>query len=464
MAIDVDAIIIGSGQGGNPLASALANAGRKTVIIEREHVGGTCVNEGCTPSKTMIASGRVAYLARRGGDYGVQTGEISIDMPTIRGRKRDIVDSFRGGSERSLESAQGLTLVMGEARFTGPREVTATLIEGGTQTYTADTIVLNPGERPSALDIEGADSVPILNSTTVMELGEVPSHLVVVGGGYIGLEFAQLFRRLGANVTIVHRGQQLITREDPDIAQEMQNILAEDGIRILLNATTKSVAGSPGVIRLAVELDGGMETIEGSHLLAAAGRTSNSDSLGLAATGVETNERGYIPVDEHLQTNVDGIYAIGDVTPGPKFTHISYEDYRILQANLIDGKKRSIADRIMPYTIFTDPQLGRVGLSEKDAMRGDRQYRIARMPMARVARAREMAETRGVMKVLVDPDTDQILGAAILGLDGGEIMSMLQIAMMGKVPYTALRDGVFAHPLLAESLNNLFFAFEDEKG
>lgn len=464
MTTNVDAIVIGSGQGGGPLASALATAGRKTVLIEREHVGGTCINEGCTPTKTMIASGRVAYLARRGSDYGVRTGELSIDMATVRTRKREIVDSFRSGSEAGVKATEGLTLLMGVARFSGPKEVTVTLNEGGTHVFTADTIVINAGERPATLDIGGADGVLILNSTTVMELGEVPSHLIVVGGGYIGLEFAQLFRRLGAEVTIVHRGEQLMSREDPDIAAEMRKILEDDGIRMLLNATTRSVAGSAGTIRLAVEVDGGTESIESTHLLAAAGRTPNSDSLALAATGVEMDERGYIVVDEHLRTNVDGIYAIGDVTPGPKFTHISYDDYRVLQANLIDGKSRSIADRLVPYTVFTDPQLGRVGLSERGAKRAGRDYRIARMAMSSVARAREVDETRGVMKVLVDPETDQILGAAILGLEGGEIMSMLQIAMMGKLPFTALRDGVFAHPLLAESLNNLFFAFEDEQG
>lgn len=464
MTTNVDAIVIGAGQGGGPLASALASAGRKTVLIEREHVGGTCVNEGCTPSKTMIASGRVAYLARRSEDYGVRTGDISIDMPTVRRRKREIVDSFRSGSKRSLAETDGLSLLMGEARFTGAREVTVTLNEGGTQTLTAGTIVINAGERPSTLEIDGADSVPILNSTTIMELGEVPGHLMVIGGGYIGLEFAQLFRRLGADVTVIHRSGQLVSREDPDIASEMQKILEQDGIRVLLNATTTSIQGSAGAIRLAVEVDGETETIEGSHLLAAAGRTANSDSLDLAATAVEMDERGYILVDDRLRTNVDGIHAIGDITPGPKFTHISYDDYRILQSNLIDGKQRSIADRLVPYTIFTDPQLGRVGLSEKEAQREDRAYRIARMPMSSVARALETDEPRGLMKVLVDPGTDQILGAAILGLEGGEVMSMIQIAMMGKLPFTALRDGVFAHPLLAESLNNLFFAFEDEQG
>ncbi len=461
---NVDAIVIGSGQGGGPLASALANAGRTTVLIEREHVGGTCVNEGCTPTKTMIASGRVAHLARHGNDYGVHSGEISIDMPTVRKRKRDMVDSFRGGSESRLKATEGLTLLMGEARFSGPNEVTVALNAGGTETFTAPTIVINTGERPATLPVDGADNVPILNSTTIMELDEVPSHLIVIGGGYIGLEFTQLFRHLGAEVTIIHRSGQLLSREDPDVAEEMRKILEDDGIRVLLNASATAVSGESGAIRLDVEVSGHTERIEGSHLLTAAGRTPNTDSLDLAATGVELNDRGYIVVDEHLRTNVEGIYAIGDVTPGPKFTHVSYDDYRILQGSLTNGVTRTTTDRLIPYTVFTNPQLGRVGLSERDAKQAGRAYRVARLPMTSVARALEVDETRGFMKALVDPDTDQILGAAVLGLEGGEIMSMLEIAMMGKVPYTALRDGIFAHPLLAESLNNLFFAFEDEQG
>ncbi len=457
-----DAIVIGSGQGGGPLATAFAEAGRTTALIEREHIGGTCVNEGCTPSKTMIASGRVAYLARRAADYGVHTGEITVDMPVVRKRKRDMVDSFRGGSEKTAFGTEGLTVLMGEGRFSGPKEISVTMNDGGSRTLAAETIVINVGERPAPPRIDGADAVTILNSTTVMELDAVPDHLLVIGGGYVGLEFGQLFRRLGAEVTIVHRGAHLLAREDEDIADAMRTILEEDGIRVLLDSSAKSVTGSDGALNVTVEGGDGMETIAASHILQAAGRIPNSDFLDLDVAGIETDKKGYIIVDDRLATSVPGIYGIGDVVPGPKFTHISYDDYRILKATLIDGESRSTADRIVPYTVFTDPQLGRVGLSEREARDQGRSIRVAQMPMARVARALEADEPRGVMKAIVDAGNGQILGAAILGLDGGEVMSMVQIAMMGKLPYTALRDAVFAHPNLSESLNNLFFAFTDE--
>lgn len=462
MAEQFDVIVIGSGQGGGPLAQAFAGAGRTTALIEREHLGGTCVNEGCTPSKTMIASGRVAYLARRAADYGVHTGEITVDMTVVRKRKRDIVDSFRGGSEKGAFGTEGLTVLMGEGQFSGPKEITVALNDGASRTLTAETIVINVGERPAPPRIDGADKVTILNSTTIMELDAVPRHLLVIGGGYVGLEFGQLFRRLGAEVTIVHHGKQLLTREDRDIADTMRTVLEEDGIRVLLESSATAVAGRDGNLQVTVEGSDGTETLSASHILQAAGRIPNSDSLALDVVGIETDEKGYIVVDDQLATSVSDIFAIGDVVPGPKFTHISYDDYRILKANLIDGESRSTTDRIVPYTVFTDPQLGRVGLSEGDARKGGHAIRVAQMPMARVARALETDETRGVMKVIVDADNGQILGAAILGLDGGEVMSMVQIAMMGGLPYTALRDAVFAHPNLSESLNNLFFAFTDE--
>lgn len=462
MAEQVDVIVIGSGQGGGPLAIAFAEAGRSTVLIEREHLGGTCVNEGCTPTKTMIASGRVAYLARRGADYGVSTGEITVDMAVVRKRKRDIVDSFRSGSEKQAFGTEGLTVLMGEGRFSGAKEITVRLNDGDTRTLTAGTIVINVGERPAPARIAGAEAVTILNSTTIMELDQVPRHLMVIGGGYVGLEFGQLFRRLGSEVTIVHRGTHLLAREDPDIAEAMRAILEEDGVRILLESSPTSVTGRDGDLQVTVRTDGREEAISVSHILQAAGRIPNSDSLDLDVAGIETDEKGYIVVDEWLATSASGIYGIGDVLPGPKFTHISYDDYRILAANLIHGERRSTAGRIVPYTVFTDPQLGRVGISEEEARKAGLPIRIAQMPMSRVARARETDETRGVMKVIVDAGTEQILGAAILGVDGGEVMSMVQIAMMGKLPYTALRDAVFAHPNLSESLNNLFFAFTDQ--
>jgi len=457
-----DVAIIGAGQAGGPLSSAFANAGKSTVIIEREHVGGTCVNVGCTPTKTMIASGDIAYRAKRAADFGVETGKVEISMTKIRDRKRKNVEIWREGSEKGLTGTKGVTLLMGEARFTGPKKLHVTMNDGSTREIEAGTIVINAGERPRPLKATGAESVPILNSTTIMELAIVPAHLIVVGGGYVGLEFAQLFRRLGSKVTIVQHGKQLMSREDPDIADEMRKVLVEDGLTIHLNSSTTRVSGSEGAIDLTIEHDGKEETITGTHLLAAAGRVPNTDLLDLNKAGIETDDHGYIPTSDRLETNVPGVYAVGDVRPGPKFTHISYDDYRVLKTDLIDGGNRSIKGRQVPYVVFTEPQLGRIGLSERDAKKQGIAYRVASMPMSKVARAFETDFPRGVMKVLVDPKSKRILGAAILGLDGGEIMAMIQIAMLGDLPYTTLRDGIWAHPTLAEGLNNLFFSFRDE--
>lgn len=458
-ATQFDVIVIGSGQAANPLAVALAKAGRKTALVERTHVGGTCVNEGCTPTKTMVASGRVAYLARRGADYGVQTGAISVDMARVRQRKRDIVASFRSGGERRVDKG-GVELFMGEARFSGPRLVDVQLNDGGSLQLGADLIVINAGARPSRPNLPGIDDVPFLDSTSVMELAEVPEHLLVLGGGYIGLEFGQLFRRFGSRVTIVQRGPRLLAREDDDVADAVAGILREDGIDVLLSTNAVRVARDGATISLTVKGPDGETTLAGTHLLNAAGRTPNSDRLNLEAAGIAVDKGGYIVVDERLQTSVPGIYALGDIKGGPAFTHISYDDYRILEANLLHGKNLTTSDRLVPYTVFIDPQLGRVGLSEQEARQQGRTVRVARMPMEYVARALEVDETRGFMKALVDAESDQILGCAVLGLEGGEIMSMIQLAMMGGLPYTALRDGIFAHPTLAESLNNLFASFE----
>ncbi len=455
--IHYDAVVIGAGQAGGPLASALARAGQKTALIESTHVGGTCINEGCTPTKTMIASGRVAYLVRREADYGVHSGPVRVDEVKVRQRKRDIVQSFRSGSEQRLKETDGLDLLMGAATFTGPKTLQVRLQDGTAQDLSAETIFINTGERPASPPLPGLEAVPALNSTTIMELDEVPAHLLVLGGGYIGLEFGQLFRRLGSAVTIVQRGEQLLAREDADIAAEIAKTLREDGITVLLRATAQRVARrDDGTIALTVKEPGGERTLAGSHLLVAAGRSPNVEELDLAAAGIATDQRGYITVDERLQTNVPGVYALGDVKGPPAFTHISYDDYRIVKANLLEGGNRTTADRPVPYTVFIDPQLGRVGLSEQEARQQGRTIKVARMPMSHVARALEVDEPRGLMKALVDAETGQILGCAILGIEGGEIMAMLQIAMMGRVPYTALRDGVFAHPTLAESLNNLF--------
>jgi pyruvate/2-oxoglutarate dehydrogenase complex dihydrolipoamide dehydrogenase (E3) component len=450
------AIVIGSGQGGTPLCQALANAGLHTAIVERAHVGGTCVNEGCTPTKTMVASGRVAYLARRGADYGVHTGSISIDMGRIRERKRTIVDSFRGGNERRIQKTANLDLIYGEASFTGPRSIQIRLRDGGERTLTADKFFINAGCRPGMPSLEGLKSVPYFDSTSIMELDAVPKHLLVIGGGYIGLEFGQLFCRLGSRVTIVQHGGHLLRGEDPDVTAEIFKILQQDGVEILLSETAQSVAMAGERIELTVAMGDQRRVLSGSHLLLAAGRDPNSDTLNLAAAGVATDESGFIRVNAKLETNVEGIYALGDIKGGPAFTHISYDDFRILRTNLIEKGSASTDGRLVPYTVFIDPQLGRVGLTETQARAQNRKIRVAKMPMAYVARALEVDETRGFMKAIVDADTGQILGAAVLGIEGGEIMSMLQLAMMGKLPYTALYNAVFSHPNLSEALNNLF--------
>lgn len=458
----VDVAIVGAGQAGGPLASAFANAGKRTVLIERKHIGGTCVNEGCTPTKTLIASGAVAWRARRGAEFGIDTSEVIADMPTIRDRVAGVVKIWREGSERGVLGKPNLTTIMGQARFTGPHELHIDRNDGGEQTIHADTIVINTGERPAPLRAEIATGTPILTSTSILQLDMLPEHLIVVGGSYVGLEFAQAFRRLGSDVTIIQHGKQLLPREDPDIAEAMRAILVEDGIAIHLESGTERVAPTADGVEVTLSTPSGPQTIAGSHILAAAGRVPNTDDLGLDAAGVVADGKGYISTSETLETNVPGVYAVGDVRPDPKFTHISYDDYRVLQTNLIDGGTRSIAGRQEPYTVFTEPQLGRIGLTETQASAQGIPYRVAMMPMDRVARAFETNEPRGVMKVLVDPESEQILGAAILGLEGGEIMAMLQIAMLGKVPYTKLRDGIWAHPTLAEGLNNLFFSFREE--
>lgn len=459
MSEQLDAIILGSGQGGNPLAAALAKAGKKTALIESKHVGGTCVNEGCTPTKTMVASARVAYLARRGADYGVNTSGLRVDMARVRERKRAVVESFRSRNETRLESTENLELIRGEGSFTGPKTVA---VNG--RTLTAEWIFIDTGLRSAIPHIEGITDVPILDNASVMELGEVPEHLVVLGGGYIGLEFGQMFRRFGSRVTLIHRGKQLLDHEDADIAAEVKKILEEDGIEVLLQAEATRVGGAVELqVQVDVQVDGGTRTVKGSHLLVATGRRPNTEALHLEAAGIAADERGFVRVNEFLETSAKGVYALGDVNGGPAFTHISYDDYRILKSNLLDGGSRTTRGRFVPYTLFIDPELGRVGLTEAEARASGKKIRVAKMPMTSVARAIETDETRGLMKIVVDAETEQILGAAVLGIEGGEIMSQIQIAMMGGLKYTALQEATLAHPTLAEALNNVFLHWEGEE-
>jgi pyruvate/2-oxoglutarate dehydrogenase complex dihydrolipoamide dehydrogenase (E3) component len=462
-----DVLILGSGQAGNPLAVALAARGKRTALVEREAVGGTCINYGCTPTKTMVASAEIAYLAGRGREFGVDIGSIRVDMAAVRERKRNMVKTWREGSEKRL--AKGVDLIRGEGSFLAPttpgvKTILVRLNEDGELRITADIVVIDTGLTVNPPPLLGLDAVPFLDNVSIMELDHVPEHLLILGGGYIGLEFGQMFRRFGSRVTIVQNGPQLLSPEDEDIGQEVAKILREDGIEVLLSTHASAASSSKGKVQLTVTSQGAGRTLAGTHLLVATGRKPNTARLNLQAAGIATDAHGFIPVDDTLETNVPGIYATGDVNGGPAFTHISYDDFRILNANLGgDGAaRRTTKDRLLPYCVFIDPQLGRIGLSEKEASERGIKVRVARLPMTSVARSLETGQTRGFMKALVDPATEQILGAAVLGQDGGEIMSMLQIAMMGKLKYTELQNAVLAHPTLAESLNNLFSTFDGE--
>lgn len=451
-----DVVIIGAGQAGNPLSTTFVDAGKKTALIEQNHLGGSCINTGCTPTKTMIASAEIAALAQRSADFGVHSGEVTVDLKQVRSRKNKIVTSFREGiQERIGKSA--VDLIYGKASFSGPKTIVVNLNDGQQRTLTAETIIINTGSRPRILDLEGLTTIPYLDSTAIMELEETPEHLIILGGSYIALEFGQMFRRFGSQVTILELGDQLIIREDQDVADTMREILEEDGIQVILNAKAKRIEpASDPTFNLTYLQEEEEHTLHGSHLLLAVGRVPNSDELNLRAAGVKTDKHGFIPVDEYLETNVPSIYAVGDVNGGPAFTHISYDDYRILKANLLEDKQKTTTGRMVPYVLYTDPQLGRIGLTESQAREKGVNLQVLKMPMQLVARAIELDRTRGLLKVIVDMDSKLIVGAACLGVEGGEVMSMLEIAMLGNLTYPVLRDAIFAHPTLAEALNNLF--------
>jgi pyruvate/2-oxoglutarate dehydrogenase complex dihydrolipoamide dehydrogenase (E3) component len=455
-----DAIVIGTSQGGRFLPVELAKAGRKVALVERGPLGGVCVNTGCTPTKTMVASARLAYLARRGAEYGVRIGPVSVDLAAVRERKRAMVSGARENYASRL-AQDGLDLIQGEAHFTGPKTLEVALTDGGIRQIDAPVVVIDAGTRPRPLAIAGAGDVRVLDSTSIMELDEVPEHLIMLGGGYIGLEFGQMFRRFGSDVTIIEGAPRLMMMEDEDVADEVAAILRDDGITVLTSTMPIGVERADGGrLQVTVRTEDGERRIEGSHLLSAIGRIPNTESLTPEAAGIRLNDRGFIEVDEYLETSVPGVYAMGDVKGGPAFTHLSYDDYRILRANLVGQEKASTRDRIVPYTVFIDPQLGRAGLTEREARAQGRAIRVAKLPMSAVIRAIETGETRGFMKAVVDSDSGQILGCAVLGLEGGEIMSIIQVAMLGRLPYTAMANAIFSHPLLAEGLNTLFAMFD----
>ena len=443
-----DAIIIGSGQAGNPLWKYdLTPRGWSVALIERKELGGTCVNYGCTPTKTMMASAQVAYYARQAARWGVQTDRVQIDLPRIVARKTAVVEHFRRPKEAAAKEQENLHLYRGHAQLTGPHTVTV-----GSERLESERIFINTGTRPKVPRIPGLETVRYLTNRTLMELTELPEHLLVLGGGYIGLEFGQMFRRFGSAVTVVHTGPHLLTREDADVADALQQALEADGVRFVLDAWTTRVSEASGWITLTLEGLTGAQEVTGTHLLVAAGRTPNSDDLGLEKAGVATDAHGYIQVNGRLETNVPGVWALGDVKGGPAFTHISYNDYEIVAANLLEGTQRSTEGRIVPYCVFTDPELGRVGLTETEARRTGRPLKIGKVPMTLVARAIQRDETAGLMKLVVDAETDQILGAALLASEGGEVVHVLEALMVARASYRLLEKMIYIHPTLAEGL------------
>ncbi|MFZ3215630.1 MAG: mercuric reductase [Candidatus Acidiferrales bacterium] len=450
-----DAIVIGSGQAGNPLSYALADLGWKVLLIERADLGGSCINTGCTPTKTMVASAQVAYYARSAARWGVRASEVSVDLPAIVARKNQVVLNFRNGIQKRVDARPTLKLVRGQAQFVAPHQ-----LQVGAELFESDKIFINTGTRPGIPQIPGLDTVPHLTNSTIMQLQQLPEHLLVLGGGYIGLEFGQMFRRFGSRVTIVHTGDRVLQREDEDITTELQKALAAEGIALKLNASTTRVENRNGAIALTLQSASGSETLQGSHLLVATGRKPNTADLGLAAAGISTDARGYVRVNPRMETNVPGVWALGDVKGGPAFTHISYNDYQIVYANLIEGKNLTIENRYLPYSLFTDPQLGRVGITEKQARASAIKFKMGAVPMSRVSRAIERDETAGLMKIIVDAQTDRILGAAILSSEGGELVQILGAMILAGAPYTILKGAVYIHPTLAEGF---FFLMDSVK-
>jgi pyruvate/2-oxoglutarate dehydrogenase complex dihydrolipoamide dehydrogenase (E3) component len=452
-----DAIIVGAGQAGPALAGRLTAAGKKVALIERKHVGGTCVNTGCMPTKAMVASAYAAHLARRGAEYGVVTGEVSIDFATVMARKDKVRFDARKGNEDWLEGMEGLTFLRGHARFESPTELRV-----GDELLSAGQIFLNVGGRAVVPDFPGVGEVPYLDNVSMMELASVPAHLIVIGGSYIGLEFAQMFRRFGADVTVVEKGPRLIAREDEDVSAAVRDILEQEGIRIRTGAECIRFfrhEGSPGVgagVGVGVDCTAGAPEIVGSHILLATGRRPNTDDLGLDKAGIATDKRGYITVDDRLETNVPGIFALGDCNGRGAFTHTAYNDFEIAAANLLDDEPRKVSDRIQAYALYIDPPLGRVGMSETEARKTGRKLVVGTRPMSRVGRAKEKGETLGFMKVIADAGTKEVLGASILGTGGDEAVQGILDVMYAGRPYTTITHAVHIHPTVSELIPTVF--------
>ena len=446
-----DAIVIGAGQAGPPLAVRCSKQGWKTAVIERQRLGGTCVNNGCIPTKALVASARAAHVARTGPAHGVMIdGPLRVDMARVKARKDEVVQHSRDGVRQWLASAPNITVIDGHAVFTGPHRVRV-----GERVLEAPRIFVNVGGRAAVPDIAGINEVPFLNNERIMHVDRVPEHLVVVGGSYIGLEFAQAYRRFGSRVTVVEMGPRLIAREDEDVSDTIHTILEGEGIEMRLNATCLSLQRRGERIGVGVDCAQGAPVVEGSHVLIATGRVPNTHDLGLQAAGIATDARGYITVDDGLRTNVDGVYALGDCNGRGAFTHTSWNDYEVLAANLLDGAQRSVATRIPTYALFIDPPLGRVGMTDAQVRASGRPALVAKLAMTRVGRAREMGETQGFMKVSVDAQTKRILGAAIVGVHGDEVVQAVLEVMRSDMPYTVITEGMHIHPTVTELIPTL---------
>ena len=448
MATRFDAIVIGTGQAGAPLASRLSDEGLTTAVIERKHPGGTCVNTGCIPTKTLVASARVAHLARRAPEYGVTLGgPLGIDMKRVNARMKEISEASRKGVEEWMEGLENGRFYRGHARFVGSHS-----IQVGNEILETEKIFINTGGRALVPDIPGLKEVPYLTNSSMMEVDYLPEHLIVIGGSYVGLEFAQMYRRFGSRVTVVETAERLIFREDEEVSQAVREILEGEGVDVRLNATCIEVARAGNGISVGLDCTQGSPHARGSHLLLAVGRRPNTDDLGLEAAGIETDKRGFIKVDDQLRTNVPGIWALGDANGRGAFTHTSYNDYEIVAANLFDGRMRSVADRIACYGLFIDPPLGRIGLTEREVRAAGTPALKARLDMSSVGRAREWSETQGFMTVLVGAESKRILGAAILGIGGDEVVQAPLDVMYADVPYTVVEEAMHIHPTVAEYL------------
>ena len=440
-----DAIVVGAGQAGPALAARCSKEGLRTAVVERHHFGGTCVNVGCVPTKTLVASARAIRQTQRGAEFGFATGPVSIDMARVKARKDGIVRQSREGVEKWLRGLKHAEVIVGDARFTGPAR-----LEVNSRELTAPRIFLNVGARALKPDLQGVETVATLDNVSIMELDAVPRHLVIVGGSYIGLEFAQMMRRFGAAVTIVERSARLLPREDPDVSEAIAAILEAEGVKVALGSQCMSLSRHPQGVAVGATCDGEHPVIVASHVLLAVGRRPNTDGLGLELAGVATDERGYIVVDDQCRSSAPGVWAVGDCNGRGAFTHTSWNDHEIVVANLFDADPRRISDRIPCYALFIDPALGRIGMTETEARASGRKVLCAKMPMQRVGRAREAGETQGFMKALVDADSRLLLGAAILGLNGDEVVHGLLDVMAARQPYTAISRTVHIHPTVSE--------------